>query len=207
MVTDNSSLSSSFKDQIATAVVPPPIPQAETLEITYSSDNFAVAGMTLDSMPFVSAGWEVKSEGVIDYNFSIYSPTYTLGLGLASTENAVYTNPSGTGTIFPTFMQQLIHNDVIHSNAYSLWSESRDGDSGYLLLGGINTGRLDSPLIDLATTLENRGTYWSAPTELYIDLTSLLVSNRDPQRAINLAFNTSLATVMFIISQESGQWT
>lgn len=172
----------------------------------YSSDNFAIAGVTLDNMPFLSAGWGVN-RGVVDHNFPVYFPTYTLGLGLASAETAVYTNPSGTGSTFPTFVQQLVRRGVINSNAYSLWSDSLDGDSGHLLLGGINAGRFDSPLIDLATTLETRGRYWPAPNYLYVNLASLSVSNGDPQKAISLPFNTSVATVMFILSQENSQWT
>jgi hypothetical protein len=105
---------------------------------------------------------------------------YWLGLGLMANEAALWSSTSDDGPSYPTFVQTLVNNGVINSNTYSVWMDTKEGETGtgHLLLGGINSKRYQGSLVTLPTsiaTLHSPYTFLEQ-TQLTVKLSSIKIT-------------------------------
>ncbi|QKX54358.1 uncharacterized protein TRUGW13939_01444 [Talaromyces rugulosus] len=87
----------------------------------YVSDNLTIGGKTLPGFEF-GVAYTSSSTGV-------------LGLGYVGSEA---TRKSKQGN-YPNLPQAMVDNGLITSNAYSLWLDDLDADTGSILFGGVDT--------------------------------------------------------------------
>ncbi|KAI5207170.1 acid protease [Aureobasidium subglaciale] len=67
-----------------------------------------------------------------------------LGLGYASNEGVIYSN----GTLYPNFLETLVHARAIPSRLYSIYLNQLD-QIGSLVFGGVDTAKISRPLTTL----------------------------------------------------------
>jgi hypothetical protein len=91
-------------------------------DISYGSDDFSIAGISLNQMPFieddqviVSSGTNALSSGQTQYW------NYSLGLGLPSTVAAVAAN-NPAAALYPGFLGLIKNQGRIQSSTYSIVS-------------------------------------------------------------------------------------
>ena len=66
-------------------------------------------------------------------------------LGIGYTANEVQVNRNGD-TAYPNLPSALVKNGLINSNAYSLWLNDLDANTGSILFGGVDSGKYSGEL-------------------------------------------------------------
>lgn len=106
-----------------------------------------------------------------------------LGIGYPGNEAQV---ARGTGPEYRNVPDLMTELGLINSNAYSLWLNDLDAETGSLLFGGVNTEKY---IGDLATLPIQRTTRSPTPREFIITLTDLSLSAPDGSNQQNLISN------------------
>lgn len=170
---------------------------------TYSSDDLFIAGLTINSLPYISSlTRSILNEGTVPGAYFSYS----LGLGLRGAEAALWSDDKGDGSPFPTFLEGLKNTSVVGSNAYSIYLDSEsDLPTGHLLLGGINKNRYQGDLITLPTTdttIQSYGTglTFTFQTVLTVALASILTTTANTTKLLP---NTTSITTPIALYQDS----
>lgn len=96
----------------------------------YVTDTFHFGGQDFTDMQF-GIGYQSSSEEGL--------------LGIGYTINEVQVNRAGEDA-YPNFPQLLVNKGVIKSNAYSLWLNDLDANTGSILFGGIDTEKYHGSL-------------------------------------------------------------
>ncbi|KAH1979617.1 hypothetical protein KXW88_007074 [Aspergillus fumigatus] len=91
----------------------------------YATDILHIGGSTLRNLQFGIGYSSTSSEGV-------------LGIGYPS--NEVQVGQYGKDT-YPNLPRAMVDQGLINSNAYSLWLNDLESNTGSILFGGVNTGK------------------------------------------------------------------
>lgn len=102
-----------------------------------------------------------------------------LGIGYASNEAQVV---HGFGPPYKNLPELMVENQIINSNAYSLWLNDLDASTGSILFGGVNTEKYHGQLQTLPmqpTSDEDK------PSQFFITLTEIGFSqDRQPDQVV-----------------------
>ncbi|KAL2216883.1 aspartyl protease [Thermoascus aurantiacus ATCC 26904] len=128
----------------------------------YVTDSLHIGGVTLTDFQF----------GI---GYSSSSPEGVLGIGY--TLNEVQVNRNGKAP-YPNLPQALVKEGFIKSNAYSLWLNDLDANTGSILFGGVNTEKYHGQLETLPIQRVN-GEY----AEFIIALTGLALNTSSSSHA------------------------
>lgn len=122
----------------------------------YATDTFVIGGTTVTNLRF-GIGYVSTCEQSI------------LGIGYEANEAEV---SSGNGNTYSNLPAMLVEQGKIASNAYSLWLNDLDSNTGNILFGGVDTEKFHGTLSTLPILTEN-GTY----LEFIITLTGVSIGS------------------------------
>lgn len=96
----------------------------------YFQDVFGIGSAKVEQMQMGLAGNTTSSEGI---------------MGIA------FRTGEGGGTVqYPNLVDTMVNQSIIATQAYSLWLDDRDARIGALLFGGVDTGKFDGNLANIA---------------------------------------------------------
>ena len=130
----------------------------------YATDTLAIGGVTLQNLQFGIGYQSGSQEGI-------------LGIGYTSNEVQVSTYH---GQTYPNVPELMARNGIIQSNAYSLWLDDLEANTGSILFGGVDTDKYHGTLQTLPIQSE-RGVY----AEFLITLTGVSFSNGGSSVSLN----------------------
>ncbi|KAL8791463.1 MAG: hypothetical protein Q9213_000080 [Squamulea squamosa] len=135
---------------------------------------------------------ENTQQEVTGLQFGIaYNSTFPVGLlGIGYTANVAQADDGGT---YPNLPQLLVDQGVIQSNAYSLWLDDVESNTGSILFGGVDTDKYHGTLQTLPVQRMS-GEY----RHFVISLSGLSLSN-----GRNQSFEQSLPTAVLLDSGSS----
>ncbi|KAF2182738.1 acid protease [Zopfia rhizophila CBS 207.26] len=119
----------------------------------YAKDTFNFGAQKIEGLQFGIGYTSSSPEGI---------------LGIGYTINEVQVNRAG-GKPYPNLPQLLADNNVINTNAYSLWLNDLDASTGSILFGGVDTEKYTGSLRKLPIIPEQGGIY----AEFIIALTGM----------------------------------
>jgi hypothetical protein len=122
----------------------------------YASETVTIGSATLKELQFGIGYNSGSSEGV---------------LGIGYPANEVQVGVSG-GSPYANLPKAMVNKGLIKSNAYSLWLNDLDANTGSILFGGVNTKKYHGTLETLP--IQKAGGVYS---EFVIALTSVVLSN------------------------------
>ncbi|KAI2368210.1 hypothetical protein LOY89_005450 [Ophidiomyces ophidiicola] len=122
----------------------------------YVSDKINVGGISLEDFQFAVGYQSTSREGV-------------LGIGYPTNEVQAVRNREAPYANLP---KALVDGGLIKSNAYSIWLNDLDSNTGEILFGGVNKAKFEGSLKTLPV-IRNRGTY----KDLAVALTGLAVNS------------------------------
>ncbi len=131
----------------------------------YATETLRIGGQQLSGLQF-GVGYRSSSAESI--------------LGIGYVINEVQTNRNNKQP-YPNVPQLMADKGVINSNAYSLWLNDLDANTGSILFGGVNTGKYHGQLETLPILKE--GTDY---VEFVIALTGMSVSNNGRKSSLAL---------------------
>ncbi|KKK14764.1 putative aspartic-type endopeptidase (OpsB) [Aspergillus ochraceoroseus] len=144
----------------------------------YVTDTIRIGGASLEDFQFGVGYTSSSSEGV-------------LGIGYTSNEALVSQN----GETYPNLPRSLVKNGLIQSNAYSLWLNDLDANTGSILFGGVDTKKYHGELQTLPVQ-----TVDGAYSEFIIALTGVKYSNKSTSRSYS---SSSLPAAVLLDSGSS----
>lgn len=119
----------------------------------YATDTFRFGGQTLKDLQFGIGYVSSSTEGI---------------LGIGYTINEVAVTRAG-GQPYPNLPQKLVDDNLISSNAYSLWLNDLDASTGTILFGGVDKDKFHGTLQTLPIIPEQDNVY----AEFIIALTGM----------------------------------
>lgn len=176
--------------------------------ITYSDDtNATIAGVPLPtglnfrSFELLESIQEIPNA---ESGFPIPIPyfSHTIGLGFRATSPKYFwavqsglepANGQGNASVI---VDELLSQDIIRSNTYSIWRDTAEkGSPGQVLLGGLDESAFTAPLINLETYVVNstNSPDWQAPG-LVVN-TSLVSITPDGQQGLDIDFPSHQTTI------------
>ncbi|KAI1330496.1 eukaryotic aspartyl protease [Xylariaceae sp. FL0255] len=132
----------------------------------YATDTVTVGSSTVDSLQFGIGYTSSSSQGI---------------LGIGYPENEAQVGTAGKSS-YDNLPAALVSSSQISRNAYSLWLNDIDANSGSILFGGVDTDQYTGSLSTLPIQA-NGGVY----SEFLITLTSISLSNTTIQDSMALA--------------------
>jgi len=135
----------------------------------YVSDTLGIAGTDIENVQF-GVGYQSTSQQGI------------LGVGYATNEVSATT----LGSIYPNLPQILVDRGTIRSNAYSLWLNDLDANTGSILFGGVDTAKYHGSL-QTVPVIPEQGAY----REFVIAMTGLTANGGD-----NLLGNDAIGVLL-----------
>ncbi|OJJ69263.1 hypothetical protein ASPBRDRAFT_132269 [Aspergillus brasiliensis CBS 101740] len=139
----------------------------------YATDTLHIGGSTLEDFQFGIGYSSSSSEGV---------------LGIGYTSNEVQVGRFGDSA-YPNLPRAMVKSGLIKSNAYSLWLNDLDANTGSILFGGVNTEKYHGELQTLPIQKVN-GIY----SEFIIALTGVAFTSGSGSR--NYSSNALPAAVL-----------
>ena len=137
----------------------------------YVTDTLHIGGQDLDGLQ-MGIGYESTSpEGII-------------GIGYAVNEVANVRNGQGTYLNTPALMAK---NGLIQSNAFSLWLDDLQANTGSILFGGIDTDKFEGELSTLPILKEN-----NVFQEFLITLSGVSVSSNGKNQSLTSGLPTAV---------------
>lgn len=146
---------------------------------------------------YVSDTLTIGSVSITDFQFGVgftsSSAEGVLGIGYVS--NEVQVNRAGLES-YPNLPQAMVQGGLINTNAYSLWLNDLDANTGSILFGGVNK---DKYIGDLATVpiIKEYGAYY----EFIIALTGVKIT--DGSTSTSFDTSSSLPTAALLDSGSS----
>ncbi|KAI9671061.1 MAG: hypothetical protein M1831_005146 [Alyxoria varia] len=107
----------------------------------YFTDNMSTGGVSLDTLQMGLATKTSIGTGI-------------LGVGFAANEAICNHDPDCDP--YPTLTQQLVKQKKINSQAYSLWLNDLDANSGSILFGGVDSSKYTGSLVTLPVEKDTR---------------------------------------------------
>ncbi|KAK3905832.1 aspartic peptidase domain-containing protein [Staphylotrichum tortipilum] len=123
----------------------------------YVADTITIGSQTLDRLQFGIGYSSTNAQGI---------------LGIGYTLNEVQVGRAGLRP-YPNLPAQLVTEGLIQSNAYSLWLNDLDANTGNILFGGVDTAKFTPPLMSLPIESAS-GAY----AEFMLTLTKLQLAGR-----------------------------
>ena len=136
----------------------------------YATDTLRIGGQQLSGLQFG-----------IGYRSS--SPESILGIGYTINEVQVNRNNKQP---YPNVPQFMADNGIINSNAYSLWLNDLDANTGSILFGGVNTAKYHGQLQTLPILKEGNDY-----AEFVIAMTGMSISNNGQKTSLRLSGKSS----------------
>lgn len=130
----------------------------------YATDTLAIGGVTLQNLQFGIGYQSGSQEGI---------------LGIGYTTNEVQVNTYG-GQTYPNVPELMAKNGIIQSNAYSLWLDDLEANTGSILFGGVDTDKFHGTLQTLPIQ-PVQGAY----AEFLITMTGVSLSNGRSSVSLN----------------------
>ncbi|EPS35240.1 hypothetical protein H072_11415 [Dactylellina haptotyla CBS 200.50] len=124
----------------------------------YAEDIFSVGGATVDGMQIGVAKTANLSYGI-------------MGVGFQADQASV--SPGGMGQ-YPNLLSEMVAAGLINSNAFSLWLDDLNSDTGSMIFGGIDTARFMGNLTSIPI---EKAPGQAEPLAFAIPLTSVAFSN------------------------------
>ena len=146
----------------------------------YVSDTLTIGGVSITDFQFGVGFESTSSEGV-------------LGIGYVS--NEVQVNRGG-GQSYPNLPQAMVQGNLITTNAYSLWLNDLDANTGSILFGGVNKDKYHGDLATIPIIKE-----FGAYLEFIIALTGVKIT--DGSSSTSLDSSSSLPTAALLDSGSS----
>lgn len=122
----------------------------------YATDTFTIGGTTLQSLQFGIGYTSSSPEGILGIGYQI---------------NEVQVGRAGKSA-YNNLPAQLVADSLIQSNAYSLWLNDLDANTGSILFGGVDTAKYKGSLETLPVQKEDG--YFA---EFLITLTEVTLGN------------------------------
>ena len=144
----------------------------------YATDTLSIGGQTLTSLQF-GIGYQSTSEDGI------------LGIGYTADEAQVNTASLKSYANLP---QAMANAGLIKSNAYSLWLDDLQANTGSIIFGGVDTDKYTGQLQTLPIQKE-----FNEYAELIITLSSMSINNGSKVQKLN----TDLPTAVILDSGSS----
>jgi len=129
---------------------------------SYITDSLEIGGVSVHGLQM----------GLVTNGTAGVANTAQLGLGWPVDE-AICTSPSCTP--YPTFLDDLVAQDVIASRTYSIWLNDENAPSGTILFGGIDGSKYRAPLSTFPMQKDSSGGY----SELSVNVIDLLFVGSD----------------------------
>ncbi|KAL1959964.1 hypothetical protein VTO42DRAFT_632 [Malbranchea cinnamomea] len=123
----------------------------------YVTDTLGIGGVTLEDFQFGVGTESTSGQGV---------------LGIGYMTNEVQADRRG-GNTYPNLPQALVDAGYINSNAYSLWLNDLEANTGEILFGGVNAAKFHGTLQTLPIIRGQDGIY----RELSIAMTGLALND------------------------------
>jgi hypothetical protein len=146
---------------------------------------------------YVSDTLTIGSVSITDFQFGVgftsSSAEGVLGIGYVS--NEVQVNRAG-GPSYPNLPQAIVQGNLITNNAYSLWLNDLDANTGSILFGGVNKEKYHGDLTTVPIIQED-GSYY----EFIIALTGVKIT--DDSTSTSFDSLSSLPTAALLDSGSS----
>lgn len=130
----------------------------------WATEDVTVGGATVKDMQFGYATNQTVGTGL-------------LGVGFEGNEAPVAIN--GSSFEYPNFPAQLKAQGIIEKNAYSLYLNSLEADSGSILFGAVDKAKFDGDLkyLDLVN-IDDEGQATDSPVAFFVDLDTVSTSSQ-----------------------------
>ncbi|GAE00272.1 hypothetical protein ATEG_05628 [Paecilomyces variotii No. 5] len=168
---------------------------SSTYHIVSSDFNISYVDGSASIGDYVTDTVHIGGASLKDFQFGVgyqsSSPEGVLGIGY--TTNEVQVNRNGKKP-YPNLPQAMVDAGLINSNAYSLWLNDLDANTGSILFGGVNTEKYHGSLETLPIQRED-----GAFVEFIIALTGLSLSNSSG----NHSYDSGLPSAVLLDSGSS----
>ncbi|KAJ5204049.1 uncharacterized protein N7498_004928 [Penicillium cinerascens] len=146
---------------------------SSTYSFVSSDFNISYADSSGSSGDYVTDTLHIAGTTIKDFQFGVgYVSTSAQGvLGIGYTANEVQVGRNGQDA-YANLPKAMVQNGLIQSNAYSLWLNDLDANTGSILFGGVNSDKYHGTLETLP--IQKAGGIYS---EFVIALTGLSLSN------------------------------
>lgn len=154
----------------------------------WGTDNIHLNGLNVSDVSFAVANETNSSVGVF-------------GIGLPGDEASVTPGVDGRHYQYNNFPQMLKNNGVIQKNAYSLYLNAPNSNSGNILFGAVDHSKYSGNLytVPLVNTYANEGV---APREFDVNVHGITVGNSSSNTTVSsdktLALLDSGTTLMYL---------
>lgn len=142
----NSTLCSSKSDQCASSGT---YDASSSSSYKYVSSDFNISYVdgTGAVGDYVTDTLTIGGSSISSFQFGVgYSSSSNIGvLGIGYTANEVQVNRDGE-TAYANLPSALVNHGLINSNAYSLWLNDLDANTGSILFGGVDSGKYSGEL-------------------------------------------------------------
>ena len=146
----------------------------------YASDTLTIGSISLTNFQFGIGFTSSSQEGV---------------LGIGYTSNEVQVNRAGS-MAYPNLPQAMVQGNLINTNAYSLWLNDLDANTGSILFGGVNKDKYHGELATVPIIKE-----YDAYYEFIIALTGVKIT--DGSTSTSFDSSASLPTAALLDSGSS----
>ena len=147
----------------------------------YITDVLTLGNAKLTNMQMGLANQAVDSTGV-------------MGISFASGETICY-EQGNCSRIVPTIVDQLKDQGYTQRNAYSMWLNDLESDSGTILFGGIDTAKYSGELISLPMQVDPTDGAYDNVTDLAVSLTSVSIRTESGTQKLS-ADNFAVAALL-----------
>ena len=137
--------------------------------ISYADQSGAAGDYATDVLQFGAAMIQNLQFGI---GYESSSAQSVLGIGYPDHEAQVIL---GTGSQYQNLPSIMVQNKLIQSEAYSLWLNDLDANTGSILFGGVDTEKYHGNLATLPIQLDPGS---SSPEEFFITLTGITLGNQ-----------------------------
>lgn len=170
---------------------------SSTYKFVNSDFNISYVDGTGALGDYVSDTLIVGSISITDFQFGVgfqsSSQEGVLGIGYVS--NEVQVNRAG-GESYPNLPQAMVQGNLITTNAYSLWLNDLDANTGSILFGGVNKDKYHGDLATVPIIKEYNAYY-----EFIIALTGVAIN--DGSSSTSFDSSSSLPTAALLDSGSS----
>lgn len=125
----------------------------------FFTDDFTIGGSTIQNLQMGLATTTTIGTGII-------------GVCFAADESVC--SGATTCQTYPNIMTDMVSQDLISSQAYSLWLDDVDAQTGVILFGGVDTAKFTGSLITIPI---QKDAYSGAYTSFSVAFTGLSVTN------------------------------
>lgn len=147
----------------------------EPFQISYGDTTRAIGELSKDTIG-------IGSQKIYNATFAVANSsnasTCVFGIGFVGDEANAYVHKNGSG-VYPTYFNvptMMKKQNLIHTNAYSLWLNDKESASGSILFGAVDNAKFEGDL-HVMPVFNNYHEYLEHPIQTRVMLNGLSIDN------------------------------